>query len=742
MKLILFTLVLISLSTSFAEYDPTDDLMFAFGSRCKGRGPINSVSSRDGASLKHIIDGIKDDSACKGVAGALKDIESLNISQVLRDRVAENDFDYLSTQSSDLELAIATESKNTTVDTDYLIALKTELVKTKINIVKSRKLANQERTKTRLKTVENVQSYSSLLFSRLQQSDKCLVDKPNLAAEIGAQVLAIGSTLSSGLVGSLLLATGNIIDNFVSFFRNRNISNKMKVITNNRIGEAIGCSFEGLAYTYCQARDVDTIVKFNKNRTQNPPNAPSWLDGVGVIGESGAAYTEWINRVDSGTAPTTLGRASDKKVGILLGTDLKVAKTDLEGLLNSSKRIVEQSSDKADATASALIALATKISQSCNSFNQCSPGGPFAGTFSSDPSCGALVYLYSKGTEKGRKGDLNKTTCVGYVNDNFPNPPDIDTEVGPIIDKLIEATTKTVNITVSQSNESNPDKVIAQLEDVRDGHTAKQFLTSALAYLDNLLEDKTSISRNQNQRDLILKTKAQITNTFAILARTKEVDPANPTGKKITVLASKKLADVASELTLGGNDSNAVPAALKVIIDQDIEQRISVGQIDDNLAALMHLSSTDGLGELLRYNNGLDAAKDQARNARTASKKNLEAMANVFSENLSVQFEKLNKESKTDRDAADSLGLLCMQSLSVPDAPKVGEMDVSKYCSGRTYQGIYEKPELKMDYNELSKKPFEERTCAVYDFYRKSYLYGLKGKRPATTSGKAVSTKK
>ena len=200
-------------------YDPTNDLFFAFGSKCKGKGPINSAAFNDGASLKYTIESIRDDNACKGISGALTDIEALNIPQLLKERVAENDLEYMSMQANDLELAIQAELRSSTPDVAYITALKKELVITKVNVAKSQKLSNQEKTRKRLETIDNYQKYSNILFSRLKQSDQCLVKNPNLAAQIGAQVLGLGSTLASGLVGSLMLATGNMIDNFVSFFR-------------------------------------------------------------------------------------------------------------------------------------------------------------------------------------------------------------------------------------------------------------------------------------------------------------------------------------------------------------------------------------------------------------------------------------------------------------------------------------------------------------------------------------------
>ncbi|MBC7743205.1 MAG: hypothetical protein H7061_13480 [Bdellovibrionaceae bacterium] len=744
LQALLLILAIIPMNAFADAYDPTNDLFFAFGSKCKGKGPVNNAALNDGAGIKYIIEKIRDENACKGIFGALSDIETLNIPQLLKERVAENDLEYMSMQSNDLELAIAAESKATTPDAAYITDLKKELIQTKVNIAKSKKLSNQEKTRTRLETIDNFQKYSNVLFSRLKQSDQCLTKNPNLSAQIGAQVLGLGSTLASGLVGSLLLATGNMIDNFVSFFKEKSLGAKIKGIVNNRLGEAIGCSFEGLGYTYCQARDVETVINFNKNKSEGPTSNPSWLDGIGIIGQDVQSFNDWVTQIDAGSPAGTTGRAADKKSALSQKNDLSLVRIDLEGILSTAKRTLAKSANKVNATRKALNDLAAKMTPTINYSNSGSSTqtGPLLNSFPSDPQCGPYIYLYSKGVDRERKDTSSNGSCAAVANNLYPNPPDINTEVGPLIVSLLSEASQDVNIQISQVNESNPNLVLSKVDTKsQNRRSAREFLNSSVAYLDNLLKDPNSIAKKKIQKDLIEKTKSQIINSLAIIERTQEpVDPAAPKGPKQPADPTKKIADLSAELIPQG-DTFAVPKALSEIINQDIDQKMSLGQIDENLAALMQLSSNDSLGELIKYFIGLEAAKTQARSAKELSKSNLTAIGSLFSENLESRMEKLSKDSKEDSDANESLALLCMQSLAVPDSPKVGDTDVLKYCSGKSYQSIYNNSGIKMDYNEISKKPYPEKACAVYDFYRKSYLYGLKSNRgtvPALNSTRSA----
>ncbi|MES2768589.1 MAG: hypothetical protein V4596_05520 [Bdellovibrionota bacterium] len=731
-KLLLLTSLIFSSSNLYARsYDPTNDLFFAFGSRCKGKGSVNDSAFNDGAGLKYIAESIRDDASCKGITGALNDIQNLNVPRLLRDRNSEDDLEYMSIQANDLELAIQAEMSSATPDMDYIGALKAELVLAKVNIAKSQKLSNQEQTRRRLETIDNFQKYSNTLFARLKQSDECLTKNPNIAAQIGAQILGLGSTMASGYVGSLMLATGSMVDNYVSFVRQHKIGNKIKDVTNNRLGEAVGCSLEGLSYTYCQARDVETIINFNKSKNKDVKSKPSWLDGIGIIGQDVQSYMDWITQVDSGAPAGTIGRADDKKKAFALQNDLRSAGIDIEGILNTAKNTVAQSSNKIEATKKALNDIATKF-QVCDTFGNCglSSGGPFGNAFASDPGCGPFIYLYSKGVDRVRK-DNGLIPCKTYVTTQYPIIPDINTEVGPLVDGLVAEATQSINIQLSQVSESNPNLVISKVDArTQNRRSAREFLNSSLAYLENLLGDSNSIAQRKNQRELIEKTRGQIVNALKIIDRTEEgnTDP------------SKKVADLSKELIPLG-DTFAIPKSLSEIINQDIDQKISQGQIDENLAALMQLSSNDSLGELIKYYIGLEAAKTQSRSAKELTRTNLSALSSIFSDSLKNRMEKLSRQAKDDPDAKESLALLCMQTLAVPESPKMGKLDVKQYCDGQVYKSIYDESKISMNYNDLSRKSYPERACAVYDFYRKSYLYGLKSNRGNSPTDKAEGAK-
>jgi uncharacterized membrane protein YkoI len=211
-------------------YDPTNDLFFAFGSRCQSKGPLNEVALNDGNSIKSIVESVRDDESCQSIVNALNSIDSLNVTRLMKDKNLEKDVEFLAMKSNDLEMALQAEIDSGGKDTAYITALKTELVATKVSVIKSQKSPQQENAKKRYETIDNFYSYSNVLFSKLKQSDQCLTKKPNLAAQIGAQILGMSSSLSSGVIGSLMLSAGSLTDNFISFFRDKSLGKKIKSV--------------------------------------------------------------------------------------------------------------------------------------------------------------------------------------------------------------------------------------------------------------------------------------------------------------------------------------------------------------------------------------------------------------------------------------------------------------------------------------------------------------------------------
>ena len=79
MKSLISTVIILFAPFAFGQssYDPTSDLILAFGQRCPmSYGNLNSGALADNQSLQKIIDAIRNDPSCQGVAGALQSVQA------------------------------------------------------------------------------------------------------------------------------------------------------------------------------------------------------------------------------------------------------------------------------------------------------------------------------------------------------------------------------------------------------------------------------------------------------------------------------------------------------------------------------------------------------------------------------------------------------------------------------------------------------------------------------------------
>src|ERR1035437_9016385 len=90
-------------------YDPTDDILGFFGSRCQSTyGSVSAPALNQSDQLKTIVLRIMNDDACKGITDALNQV-ALTTSPLLNTTNADLTRSDLKAQVNGLQLALATE---------------------------------------------------------------------------------------------------------------------------------------------------------------------------------------------------------------------------------------------------------------------------------------------------------------------------------------------------------------------------------------------------------------------------------------------------------------------------------------------------------------------------------------------------------------------------------------------------------------------------------------------------------
>ncbi len=718
MKTLLFLAGLLSLSVATAQkeasYDPTNDLSAVF--KCRGNGPLNAQAAAESQSLVNILSDISNDTKCQGLKTSLQQVANLNVAKTLSQPDSKINLEGMVNEVANLQLAIIQESSlGAEGDQVYLAALKKNSAELRIKINNQTENQKMAPRKARIETLENIDTYSTSLMANLEQQDGCFTNRASTPGQIGAQVLSLASGLGSAFTGGLILTAGKAIDHFVRFMRAKGLNNDIQNIVNTRVGLAAGCAFEAISRTYCQAADYDVLLTADREAGTQTAAEPTWKKGMKSTAQGTSAFTEFANGVDGGSPKTTPGRVSDVQSALGLKAQLELNLVTKDYLtITGFNKVTAETDEKAKINAfkKLLSELGTLITPPCMSMsnNTClAIGGPFKSSFIEDTACGPLIYVYTKGQSRTMAPGTGNVTCPQYITSLKPQPTIADLpKIKEAMDSIFNEATIEVTNENSKVRKTSNIQVLASARLKIANRTVLDYFDETGAYLDSLLKDPGSISAEPSSRRQIEQTLGRIRAVQELLKKV----PANE------VEADEIVGKIANEIIPKG-DTAAIPSALNLIVQLDVEKRIAKGEVDPTLASLMQMPNAGSVGQLLQIFGTADSSGQQTRNARQLSRSNLSGLASALNQSLQASFESLKGK---DEDSVASLATLCIQAASVPEAPGLKGLDLNSYCKGSVMKSLND-PSLVIKYDDVIKGPDRKKTCALHDFYRKSDLF-------------------
>ncbi|MGZ3382345.1 MAG: hypothetical protein ACXWP5_15025, partial [Bdellovibrionota bacterium] len=300
---------------------------------------------------------------------------------------------------------------------------------------------------------------------------------------------------------------------------------------------------------------------------------------------------------------------------------------------------------------------------------------------------------------------------------SFPPVPTI-AQIKHTSDQVLDLGAKYVVQQQQIYKQNNPQAALATSEFIgKNQRRAMEFLYNARAYLMHIQSEEGGIATGHMLKT-VNNSLARINSVINTLEKAASDPDSNP-GDAVSALA---------DLVSPDSDQSYIPTELQLIVSQDINTKMKQGKIDKNLAMVLQLSTSDSLSEMLNAYGSLEALRNQLRSAKDMTRKNLKAVGGLFAEQIDTTLRDLKKqvdEDPKDEDTRDKLRLFCVQTLLIPEAPKIEGRDLSKYCKGEMYYSLYVKSGLQLDYDKLSQEKFSDRACSLYDFYRKSKIFGI-----------------
>jgi|GEM_PF-3420672 len=720
-----FFSVFVSVSARAESYDPTDDLIAAFGGQCSSSGDLTDAALSQSGALKGVISAIKNDTACQSLIPLANNMET-DLAATLQNRSEEENLGH---NVDDLNAALQVELAKPSRDLTYIGALQAELASERIQLVRAKQDTSRSLKQKPNVAAQNFYAHSTAFLDGLAASSDCVNKHPNILAQAGAQILKSSADFASGMTGSVLLTAGGAIDHFVQFIRNYEISKAQRGLINARMSHALGCTFEGLASTYCRARDLRLVVEANKN-AQTQASCGTVAEGTNLLSRDLAAFQAFVDSIYAGSPASGAATATEKTGVITLRSGLENLKVTLDGDTSGGEKNYESShtpAEKNNATRALLQKLTNDVIQKMNvnlSVNggNYSQTGPIGDTFSSDPTCGVLTYYYTRGASQACIRDVSdgfdpSTSCMTCINRKFP------TAGLPTIAE-IKTTSKTIlgfgNDYVSRQEgiykQNNPQLALSTSETYGPNQkSARDFLANATTYLEHLKAEPGGIYSGTGSQ--MRKT---IDNSLDRIKKVQESLDASRSGTGDPADTTKNIVG----LVAPGSDTNYIPRELSLIVKQDLDTKLAAGKIDPQLSLILELSTSDSLSEFMDSYKGLESIRTQIRDAKRLTRENLDSVGKIFGENINDILQKMTKDAEGSPDAKDDLALFCVQTLLIPAAPKVEGANVTKYCKNTSYKPLDSKSK-SLDFNDLAQKSYDERACSVYDFYRRERLKGL-----------------
>lgn len=741
-------------------YDPTNDLNAAFGARCSTAGPLRDDALAKMQSLRSVILQIRAAPECQGLAGSL---DALNASltdgfETWAQSERQQEVQYRR-EASDLELAISRErERGGLADPDWIAALRTRLRDRQLALIELGPFRSARLAEERARTLDRLRPSLADLISGLQANAQCLVKQPALGAQLASQLLATSSTLAPGLVGLGVYSASSLASRLIGALRNLSLDRAVRDLSRAPLLDAVGCSWESMAATYCESRDYRVLVERTAALQTHTP-APE-ADLLNLLSRDSEMFLNFAQRLVSGSEPVSdfqadaQNRALDQRFGVIR------LKRELLGEIGRVRQILNQTGgESSEERANLVRALADELGERliCNRFDRGNTAcnTPVQQVFSLTPDCGPRIYFRSPGDEEAfnfEEGTDNilRSNCGAYINDKFakqvPSLEQLTLRVTRITRRLEEA----ANGQVAVVFEDNPFAAFQLIEQTNSlGRSAIAFLHGAKRFLENARLHVPSWAAPYRAMEAALRGAPSATHLYTLIKSLPSTDAAQlnlieDTYRRVTTAirlyeSIKSSARVTREETVRVLDSlsellawNANPVVLVTAIEsiarQDLFNLLRERSLDDQVNFLMQISATGGLTELLRpTSRGVDAARAQIDTAQTLSYANLLNSGRVFINSFKQGVELLEKGQRSAGPAAGMgmIALACARLLLVPDELWKNSGDIQRICGPAVFQSVFKERNASITFAEHRALPWDQRVCVVFDFFRSSRLYGL-----------------
>ncbi len=767
-KLALFASALIAFSSpSMAKqsYDPSDDLINAFCGQDLGEHTL--VALGQSQALEKIITSMQDDENCELVYhNALALHQNLQLMESYynqkdqtkrRYELEVNRYaDELATERATLFDTymnnFAKENPGyTTADyeayassfvpsSDYYEGLESAYLDSKINLISSEASLSTDGTQDeqthRLNNISVISGNLRSLFAAINDSPNCSQEKLNVLGQLASQVLGTAGSIYGGIVGGVMMLGSLAITGVDHLVKNIKKRNRLELIEDSRLRLALGCAYESMAKTWCQANSTEAIIKHNqilRHSFENPDETDckscgNLYLGLDLLTKKIIPHNAWMTRIISGSAPSSSASASVKNTAFNMRYKLEAYKRMIEGDLNQAK--VEEEQLSGEALRNFRIQKMKDVIGMTMSGS--SEESPYQDLFVEDPSCGQAIYFYSgavgepvfAASEPMNGDDMG---CHAYAKRLYPQAVSAQAPtVQRLRDLMVELNiraTEHINQKISLVFEENPELVMQQYHslDPRTGTTPKEFLSSAITYLQKVRDQFLSDESYRYSIINIEKIGNKLSEAYSVLE--------SPCSEKSVSCAIEQISQLGNILA-PDQQIFFISNSLQEIVKQDVDYHLQTEQVSDEfIKFIIDTSYQSGSKVMLSKYLDISKARNDAREAKMITEDNLVSLSNIFDKAYLRILKKLK-----NRGDKRLLGKYCIDALIVPDSSKMMTDKILRHrkkklmeiCRGSVYPSDYPDKVADLEFNKVAKLSFQDRICQMAGFNKKQKLLNYK----------------
>ena len=301
-----------SSTTPTGEFAQAEELFRAFRGFCPSHGEWVERARSSAKSLSAILVAIKDDPACKSLAGSLNQLDTLQ-TVLSKESLSYEDLEWEEKKRSRYEILMQLqEAQGAAVpDAGLISSYESSLrdIQVRMGVLEARSHAQKKDLRQRLVAQQSVMAVSALMQQSLVQKD-CFAGRPQLFATLASLAGSVSAVALTGGASLGIAAGVELLGEAVEYSRKSKIAKKINKINEASIHESFSCALEALSNQWCGAKESLALFKLRARALNEEGH---FYNGVRFLHKELPIFLGWLDKVQSGSRPNNSGEADRQK---------------------------------------------------------------------------------------------------------------------------------------------------------------------------------------------------------------------------------------------------------------------------------------------------------------------------------------------------------------------------------------------------------------------------------------------